>query len=548
MSEYYIHQNFINSLKLLSKSDFKSVKSMLSILKTGQLTPGMRLHPVGSFFSLSANMDIRIIVAKKRDEFTLIYVNHHDAAYQWAKQTRILETDINTTEIVNIKNAQELIDNNEDQYVPLPIQKLLSLSDEDKFLESILNMSPEWQEWLLKSFINKNNPLSAMPSSTSLVISLNDDKLLEKALSFDIPSWEVFLHPKQRQAIDCVNKKSIAITGGPGTGKTVILLNRVIEHAPKVGESSCMVLFTYSKSLADYLNRLLRNILKRNFFILPLYVLGGPKPQSANESLLFKMFNFSLQDGIIYLNYNQKRLFVQEILVDELQDAPIEIVKLLHNCIIYLNNNCIQNFTKITLATDVNQSIHRSTQKQVSELVDLCEEKICLTYSYRSTIQILQAGRQWFLLNGINVTENTTFGLSGPRVNLIECDNLSDQLYEVTIIISDLKKRYSTSEIAIIYCQYFNPSFKGFDRAEAKLKTDPNFHPYYHFASVTKGREFKAGIVFIAETFMSKSFGEQGNLLRMNTFFVALTRFRDEVTVIYTSNCVVRSIIEKITS
>jgi hypothetical protein len=547
MDHYYLHQNFINAWKSLHKPEREAIQALLEILKNGEITPGMRQHQVGSFLSLSPNMNLRVIISQQGSRKTLIYVDHHDAAYLWAGRTRILDGGLGITELINIADLPELSYEGAPQHLPLPIQRLLALSDEDKFLNAVLHTSPEWQEWLLEVYTNPESKLPP-PNATSLVFSVQDDEVLKRALSLNSPDWALFLHPKQRQAVDEIKSRTIAITGGPGTGKTIVLLNRIVAHAPKGKDSDCIVLFTYSKSLADHLSQLLKPTLNRHYFILPLYLLAGPKPISAQDSDILKMFKFSMKNGCIYVIHRGQQRFVREILIDELQDAPVEVLNAIRDQINTVCSEDTSKYTKVTLAGDLNQSIHRANQEEVHKLMNLCQQQFHLTYCYRSTLQILQAAQHWYNLNAIRSDESRIFGLSGPKIQLVECVSLSDQLAEARLVMKDLRNRYDESDLAIIYCQYFNPSFNKFDRAEAKLKTDPEFHPYYYFASITKGREFKAGILFVATTFMAKDFGKRGNRLRINTFYVALTRFRDEVTVIYVSECTVRHLIENLNS
>ena len=52
--------------------------------------PGFKLHQIErakdkSFWSARVSRDIRLIVHKTATSFLLCYVDHHDAAYQWAR-------------------------------------------------------------------------------------------------------------------------------------------------------------------------------------------------------------------------------------------------------------------------------------------------------------------------------------------------------------------------------------------------------------------------------------------------------------------------------
>jgi hypothetical protein len=100
-----------------------------------------------------------------------------------------------------------------------------------------------------------------------------------------------------------------------------------------------------------------------------------------------------------------------------------------------------------------------------------------------------------------------------------------------------METRYDRSGLVVIYLQYPNPAFKGHSKEEAALKNHPRLGRYYEFASLTKGREFLAGVVFVSSTFLARDMGPGATRLRANTLYVAMTRFRDEMFVIYPDGC-----------
>ncbi len=56
--------------------------------------PGLKLHEVEGakdkgFWSARVSRDIRLIVHRTASSFLLCYVDHHDAAYQWAGRRRL---------------------------------------------------------------------------------------------------------------------------------------------------------------------------------------------------------------------------------------------------------------------------------------------------------------------------------------------------------------------------------------------------------------------------------------------------------------------------
>jgi len=536
MLGYWIHYQFIESWQKLSSTEQDSVLNLLGILKAGQITPGMRPHKVGPFLSLSPNMDLRILGLTEGNKITLLHVGHHDAAYQWAKRKIILISGTESSELIDIEDfvSKEMKQTEDGFYLPIPIQDILKINSEDVFLNTITDISPEWQEWLLESYKNVEHQIPP-PTGSSLVFSPMDDDVLKKALTLDMPSWQLFLHPIQRHAVHDLTSKSIAITGGPGTGKTVVLLNRLLKHAPKGKDDECSIFMTYSANLATHLIETLHLKSNKYFHIFPLYFLGGRLPAHSKEETVFKKFRLVFEDDQLFLlQKNEGKKPVRELLVDELQDIPIEVAQKLQT-IINVGK------TRVVVATDFDQSIHRLNKQDVSILIGSCEKQYDLTYCYRSTRQIIQTATKWRAAFNLDSTNSEIFALSGPSVRLISCKDLDEQVNTTVNVIHDLEKRYSPSNMAIIFCQYYNPSFKGGSKEEELLKNNPGTKQYYHFASTTKGKEYFAGIIFISNIFMAKDVGVEALRLRINTLYVALTRFRDEVTIIYTEDCAIES-------
>jgi superfamily I DNA/RNA helicase/mRNA-degrading endonuclease RelE of RelBE toxin-antitoxin system len=108
----------------------------------------------------------------------------------------------------------------------------------------------------------------AMTRPTTLVTT--DDTALQAVLAGDFARWQVFLHPLQRKIVERFYNGPARVSGGPGTGKTIVALHRVkhlVDRLPP-GDSRDVLFTTFNKSLAaDLRSRLLelagREILER---------------------------------------------------------------------------------------------------------------------------------------------------------------------------------------------------------------------------------------------------------------------------------------------
>ena len=118
-----------------------------------------------------------------------------------------------------------------------------------------------------------------------------DDTALQAVLAGDFARWQVFLHPLQRKIVERSYNGPARVSGGPGTGKTIVALHRVkhlVDRLPP-GDGKDVLFTTFNKSLAaDLRSRLLelagREILERvdvvNIDSLASKVVAEAEPRS----------------------------------------------------------------------------------------------------------------------------------------------------------------------------------------------------------------------------------------------------------------------------
>jgi superfamily I DNA/RNA helicase/mRNA-degrading endonuclease RelE of RelBE toxin-antitoxin system len=99
---------------------------------------------------------------------------------------------------------------------------------------------------------------AAMTRPATLVTT--DDTALQAALQGDFARWQVFLHPAQRKIVERSYNGPARVSGGPGTGKTIVALHRVVHLADRLpaGGGRDILFTTFNKNLAaDLRSRLL---------------------------------------------------------------------------------------------------------------------------------------------------------------------------------------------------------------------------------------------------------------------------------------------------
>jgi superfamily I DNA/RNA helicase len=84
---------------------------------------------------------------------------------------------------------------------------------------------------------------------------VEDNEELRRAIEdADFAAWQVFLHPEQRKYAERSWKGPFRLSGGAGTGKTVVLLHRA-RYLARKNPQARIILTTYNKTLADALLR-----------------------------------------------------------------------------------------------------------------------------------------------------------------------------------------------------------------------------------------------------------------------------------------------------
>ncbi|WP_166784106.1 3'-5' exonuclease [Cryobacterium suzukii] len=93
------------------------------------------------------------------------------------------------------------------------------------------------------------------PAAQMQFTFIDSDEELQRVIDGgDFGAWRVFLHPEQRRYATRSYKGPFRLTGGAGTGKTVVLIHRAKNLAAE-NPNSRIVLTTYTRALAENLRR-----------------------------------------------------------------------------------------------------------------------------------------------------------------------------------------------------------------------------------------------------------------------------------------------------
>ncbi|MER5621970.1 UvrD-helicase domain-containing protein [Streptosporangium sp. NPDC002544] len=300
-----IHQDFLQDLirleRTIQRKVLDTIKKFEQTAHTGAHLE--KLHDIRDPRFKSIRIDLKyrgiVLVPEQGDHFTLLRVDTHDEAYGWVRHRRatvnmatghmeirddaIIDTAIETMSHTPVEAARPLFEHVSDaDLIRLGIDdqmlKFARMLTDVAMLEALdgklpqvqfdvlfglaAGMSPEavWNDVVGVAVPEKIEPddlvtaTRRMPHKVALV---EGPKELMELFDKPLARWRVYLHPLQSAAAFQSYSGSAQVTGGPGTGKTVVALHRA-RHLAQQGGRVLLTTFTatLTRSLAESLRLL----------------------------------------------------------------------------------------------------------------------------------------------------------------------------------------------------------------------------------------------------------------------------------------------------
>lgn len=257
--------------------------------------PSARVHKLDPmpFVSFGVNRDaLRVICQREEQTLLLLWVGAHDAAYDWARRHRVRQVG-NFVRIVRTR-FEEVVETPSAPVVEGPLsavpdqdfgrfdveppttELLRAIADEDALLDLVSHFPPPRGNALLSLAVDPDGvaraereyraAMEANAEAPKLGAALRDDvnsadfwipdpadQATLRALRDGFAAWRVFLHPTQRQVVRVNAKGAVKVTGGPGTGKTVVALHRARHVAESLDGDASVLVTTFSAALTAQL-------------------------------------------------------------------------------------------------------------------------------------------------------------------------------------------------------------------------------------------------------------------------------------------------------
>lgn len=294
-----LSKSYFTSLDLLDAVVQKRANAALIKFDQEPQSPGLNLEKLNNdFWSIRVDRAYRIILHRNHPDFAYVFVwvDHHDAAYDWAN-ARSVEVKDDIVYLINIEELNSIqfptgtlyehvtdyslrdlhipdtlfpiirsMNNENDLYNlkgsfhPLIFESLIYLTDPSISLQEIIAMQEESRKSV--SDTSKQEGTAPQAKHTHNVVQLNDAlhlKVLEQQLNSPIRDWKLFLHPSQSRLVEGEFKGPVKVLGGAGTGKTVVVIHRAKYLASRCPEDK-ILLTTFTKNLAEDIEAQVKSI------------------------------------------------------------------------------------------------------------------------------------------------------------------------------------------------------------------------------------------------------------------------------------------------
>lgn len=265
-----------------------------------------------------------------------------------------------------------------------------------------------------------------------------------------------------------VRKKKLAIIGGPGTGKSIIVIHaaKLLAHSNK----KCLVL-SYGRLLSYQINCVSKNndlnltvTTYHSWFYKTLIELGF-KPEDLQEKDYFydiDKVEDALNNESIYKKIFEKKLKYDFIFVDEAQDVQDGLIKIFS----MFCDNLIVTFDDCQKIGDLNGKDSLESYDHSNILIDLniCNKFIDFIDNYRNTKQIETIGR--LVMSSYDTNDKSLYKITSKNIGNKPKLIRSSEKILVSVFAKYVVDHYDKSKsVAVLFHKSENKLFENLKNA-----------------------------------------------------------------------------------
>lgn len=293
--------DFLKSFATIPRDQQQAVLSFVAKFRQNPMGAGInyeRIRDAGdpNMRSVRINDNVRGIVLKPDvgNVYCLLWVDRHDDAYQWARRHRVtIHPDVGSIQVYAAETMLPDAPEPETSVSAAPVGLFAGLKDReirrlgvpDDRLAAVRAVASEVELDALEALLpdeafealylfaageayekivaEQAAPEAVDPADFSAALErdaskrhfvvLTDDSDLEALLAAPLERWRIFLHPSQRKLVERDWNGPAKVTGGAGTGKTVVAMHRAARLARQYATlpGRPVVFTTFTKTLAD---------------------------------------------------------------------------------------------------------------------------------------------------------------------------------------------------------------------------------------------------------------------------------------------------------
>ena len=289
-----IAKTFFESKGELPATEARRIDNFIQKMILNPAQPGIGLERLRdgadpNMWSARVSQDLRAILHQDGNRYTLLHVNRHDAAYDWAKRRRIRPHP--TTGAIQIVVLPEVVEEVQPQ-APSPsddgrdpnlnfgrftAEYLLRLGVPEEWIPVVQRIRTEEDFWPVHAKLPEEPAellyalalgeevtppkciapeagVQANPDNLRRLHVVSGSEELQALLTQPFEAWRLYLHPSQRYLTEGDFHGPVKVTGAAGTGKTVVAMHRA-RHLSRQGKR--VLVTTFSKRLSqDILKRI----------------------------------------------------------------------------------------------------------------------------------------------------------------------------------------------------------------------------------------------------------------------------------------------------
>lgn len=295
-----IGDSIFDAVEDLNGVDKGKVLECISKLKKNPAQPSLSMERVTKalspdIWSARVSRDLRMILLREGNVTWAVHVGQHDPAYDWARRHKVERHDVTgALQIVEaVETAEEVrrtlqppVEDADDQPQPrfashadayllslgvpgdwLPVVREVRTDDHLLTVCTKLPSDVADRLFALASGELVTPPAPEKPGADAQLSPdvqrrfyvADDEDELRAALEAPHARWIAFLHPSQRSLAENTFKGPVKVTGGAGTGKTVVAMHRA-RNLARQGQR--VLLTSYVTTLCTNIERSLRLLCK----------------------------------------------------------------------------------------------------------------------------------------------------------------------------------------------------------------------------------------------------------------------------------------------